>query len=281
MQSNLYANSDVNECRNFKMTEGAINILVADDSGSVRLFIDRALKSSGRNANVVKAAHGLDAMEELSRRAYDIAFLDIQMPDLTGVEVMEKVSETKAKTFCISMSNALQPEHEAQLRQFGAYDFLPKPFSEARLHQVLRTWDTFKAVHDVLVVDDSATVRRIVVKVLRRSIFSLDITEAGDGKSALAALSEKSFRIIFSDFNMPGMTGIELANEIVKRKDNTDVVLMSTEYTSDLDYAAHRVGARAFLRKPFYPEDVDGIIHHVFALPHPRFSKQVRMFATN
>lgn len=263
------------------MATDPIKILVADDSGAVRLYIDRALKSSGRDIWVVNTADGKEAVRQLTGNGFDIAFLDIQMPELSGVEVLEKLSETNARTFCISMSDGLKPEDEAKLKRFGAYDFLSKPFGEARVHEILSTWDTFKTVHDVLVVDDSATVRKIVVKVLKRSIFSLDITEAGDGMSALAALARKPFRLIFSDFNMPGMTGIELANEIAKRKRDTDVVLMSTEYTAALDAAAQRVGARAFLRKPFYPEDVDGIIHHTFKLPHPRFSKQVRMFATN
>lgn len=263
------------------MTARPIKILVADDSGALRLFIDRALKASGREVFVVNVANGRDAAKQLTDGTFDIAFLDIQMPELSGVEVLQAASQSSHKTFCVTMSSNLSADDEALLKRFGAYDFLPKPFGEERLQQILATWDMFHTAHDVLVVDDSATVRKIVLKVLARSIFTLKITEAGDGPGALLALEKKPYRLIFSDFNMPGMTGIQLANEIAKRGKGADVVLMSTEYTPVLDAAAQKVGARAFLRKPFYPEDVDSIIHHVFKLPHPRFSKQVRVFATN
>lgn len=256
-----------------------IRILVADDSTIVRKFLERAITATGRNVELILSADGKDAVRLLSQRFFDIAFLDINMPQLGGVEVMAAIHVMGAKTFAISMSDGLKEDAEKKLKAFGAYDFLAKPFSAAQVAGILDTFEMINTPFEVLVVDDSATVRRIVRKVLDRSIFDLSVVEAEDGKSALEHVRERSFRVIFSDFNMPNMSGVELAERLARSARGSDVILMSTEYNETLDSAAQKVRARAFLRKPFYPEDVDSILHHLFGLRHSHFSKQVRMFA--
>lgn len=256
-----------------------IKVIIADDSGTVRKFVEKALLATGRNMDITMAADGKDAVEKLSRAAFDIAFLDINMPQLNGVEVMAAIHVMGAKTFAVSMSDGLGEEAEKKLKSFGAYDFLTKPFSASQVRHVVEVYEAINMPFDVLVVDDSATVRRIVKRVLERSIFKLNIVEAEDGHAAIKRVSEKSYRVIFTDFNMPNMTGLELAERLAATTRGSDVILMSTEYNTTLDQAAERVKAKAFLRKPFYPEDVDSILHHLFGLRHSHFSKQVRMFA--
>jgi CheY-like chemotaxis protein len=262
------------------MSEREISILVADDSKTVRHFIERALRATGRAVAIVEAGDGESAVRNLSKTTFDIAFVDINMPQFSGVEVQAAIKVTNSGTFCISMSDKLDEATETKLKAFGAYDFLPKPFTERAVRQVIDTWDMLKTQFDVLVVDDSATVRRIVTKVITRSIFNLRITEADSGEAALESVKQTPFRLIFSDFNMPGMSGVDLARELGRINRASDVILMSTEFSAILDQAAQQVGARAFLKKPFFPEDVDTILHHIFGLPCPRFSKQIRLFAT-
>ncbi|MBH0236987.1 response regulator [Methylobrevis albus] len=259
-----------------------VKIMIADDSATVRKFIEIALQEAGdgRTLSVTSVSDGREAVRGLASEAYDLAFLDINMPQIDGIAVMGALHLQKAETFAISMSNALSDHSETLLKSFGAYDFLTKPFTKADVRRILTTFDAIRAPCPILVVDDSATVRRIVTKVLGRSIFNLDIVEAESGAAALDRIRKQGFRIIFADFNMPGMTGVELAERLATDAASADVILMSTEYTDALDRAAERVGARAFMRKPFYPEDVDSILHHLFGLRHPRFSKQVRFFAT-
>lgn len=259
--------------------EKTIKVIIADDSGTVRKFIEKALLATGRTFEITMAADGKDAVEKLSRQAFDIAFLDINMPQLNGVEVMAAIHVMGSKTFAVSMSDGLAEDAEKKLKSFGAYDFLTKPFSASQVRHVIEVYEAINMPFDVLIVDDSTTVRRIVRKVLERSIFKLNIVEAEDGHTAIKRVSEKAYRVIFTDFNMPNMTGLELAERLAGLTRASDVILMSTEYNTTLDQAAERVRARAFLRKPFYPDDVDSILHHLFGLRHSHFSKQVRMFA--
>ncbi|ODN69522.1 response regulator [Methylobrevis pamukkalensis] len=257
-----------------------LKVMVADDSATVRKFTELALRECDSMAEITLVADGREAVHRLTQDTFDIAFLDINMPHITGVEVMGALHLQKSSTFAISMSNSLSDHSESLLKSFGAYDFLTKPFGKGDVRQILNTYGAIRKPLDILIVDDSGTVRRIVSKVLARSIFNLRLVEAEDGAAALRQIKDRRFGIIFADFNMPGMTGIELAGRIAAEIADVDVILMSTEFTDTLEQAAQRVGARAFLRKPFFPEDVDSILHHLFRLRHPRFSKQVRIFAT-
>ncbi|WP_346894089.1 response regulator [uncultured Roseibium sp.] len=257
----------------------SIKVIIADDSATVCKFIARGLHETGRDVQISIAHDGHDAVRKLSMETFDIAFLDINMPQLNGIEVMAAIHVTGARTFAVSMSDKLSEESEKKLRSFGAYDFLTKPFKNAQIRQIIETYEAINRSYDILLVDDSSTVRRLVEKILKKSIFDLRIDHAEDGASAIEAIKEKDYRIIFTDFNMPNMSGIELAERLAAYQGDADVILMSTEMSDELDQAAQRVGARAFLRKPFYPADVDSILHHLFRLRHSRFSKHVRMFA--
>ncbi|MBD8891604.1 response regulator [Roseibium litorale] len=256
-----------------------IRVIIADDSTTVCKFVERALKLTGRNFDICFAHDGHQAVLLLSKQPFDIAFLDINMPQLNGIEVMAAIHVMGAKTFAVSMSDRLSDAAQEKLKSFGAYDYLSKPFNNGQVRQLIETYEAIRMSYPVLVVDDSATVRRIVMKVLQKSIFDLQVDEAVDGPSAIDAVKKRPYRLVFSDFNMPNMNGIELAEKLAAYTAGSDVVLMSTEMSELLDKAAQRVGAKAFLRKPFYSADVDTILHHLFGLKHSSFSKQVRMFA--
>jgi DNA-binding NtrC family response regulator len=65
---------------------------------------------------------------------------------------------------------------------------------------------------------------------------------------------------------MPGLNGVETLVEIKRRSPNVDVVIMSSEAAIPVIERASRAGAAAFLKKPFYPADIDAILHRIFGL---------------
>jgi CheY-like chemotaxis protein len=257
-----------------------IRVLVADDSGTVRTFLQRALETCADDIDIISVTNGRDALDELRTTPFDIAFLDIHMPELTGVEVAGAAHAMHMKTLAVSMSNELTEENEKLLKSFGAYDFLPKPFTANEVWRIVETYRVIRSPMNLLIVDDSATVRGILKKVVGRSIFNLNIAEAADGLAALAATRQTEFQVVFTDFNMPKMNGVQLVGALRRFSQASDVILMSSEFSPELADAAQKVGARAYLHKPFYPEDVDTILHHLFGLRGSRFSKQVKLFAT-
>ena len=106
-----------------------------------------------------------------------------------------------------------------------------------------------------LVVDDSATMRRIVVNSLQRIGYS-DCVEAGDGREALARFDE-SVSFVITDWNMPNMSGTELARALRERDDTgrTVPILMVTARSVKEDIlTAMEAGVNNYIVKPFTPQ---------------------------
>ena len=105
-----------------------------------------------------------------------------------------------------------------------------------------------------LVIDDSATMRRIVVNSLQRIGFT-DVVEAGDGVEALKAF-DASMGFVITDWNMPNMSGIEFVRALRARPDGASVpVLMVTTRSVKEDIvAAIEAGVSNYIVKPFTPQ---------------------------
>ena len=107
----------------------------------------------------------------------------------------------------------------------------------------------------VLVVDDFATMRRIVKGVLRQMGFD-KIVEAEDGSIALEALKKEEIGLIVSDWNMPNMTGLDLL-KAVKGDDGLKgipFIMVTAEGLKENVLEAVKVGVTNYIVKPFTPE---------------------------
>jgi len=105
----------------------------------------------------------------------------------------------------------------------------------------------------ILTVDDSTTIRRIV----KRSIdeMGMEIIEATDGAQALKLLDEKAggIELVILDWNMPGMTGLEVLRAIKADARFKDIVVMMLTSEADQTFVveALKAGAQNYLTKPF------------------------------
>jgi two-component system, chemotaxis family, chemotaxis protein CheY len=105
-----------------------------------------------------------------------------------------------------------------------------------------------------LVVDDSATMRRIVINSLQRIGFS-ETVEAGDGQEALQKF-DASIDFIITDWNMPTMSGIEFTRNLRARPDgvNVPVLMVTTRSVREDIFAAIESGVNHYIVKPFTPQ---------------------------
>ena len=137
----------------------------------------------------------------------------------------------------------------------------PKNTEEAR--KFIEQYVRMRTPKRVLIVDDSTTMRSIVRKILSASRYALEVLEADEGMAALKNI-DRGVELVLLDYNMPGFNGIETLTEIKRVAPQVNVVMMtSTENTKVADQA-EASGAAAFLRKPFYPTDIDEILDRLY-----------------
>ena len=113
---------------------------------------------------------------------------------------------------------------------------------------------------DVLIVDDSAAIRKILQRVLRQAEVPIDeVFEAGDGVEALATLKAKStVGLILSDINMPNMDGIQFLTQVRAMPEwaNVPFVMITTEGSQNKVMEAVQLGASGYVRKPFTADQI-------------------------
>lgn len=118
--------------------------------------------------------------------------------------------------------------------------------------------DTAAAAHGVLVVDDSITARRKLVRTLHGQ--GLAVTEAADGAAGLALLRERSFSAVFSDLEMPHVTGFDLLAELDSFASPPPCVIVTTRNEPEIQAQARRLGAAGFISKPIDDQAVCDIL---------------------
>jgi two-component system chemotaxis response regulator CheY len=122
----------------------------------------------------------------------------------------------------------------------------------------------------ILIVDDFSTMRRIIKNLLRDLGFT-NTHEADDGMTGLPMLQSGNFDFLITDWNMPGMTGIDLLKSIradAKLK-NLPVLMVTAEAKRDQIIEAAQAGVNGYVVKPFtaavLKEKIDKIFERVSA----------------
>jgi two-component system, chemotaxis family, chemotaxis protein CheY len=104
----------------------------------------------------------------------------------------------------------------------------------------------------ILVVDDFSTMRRIIKNLLAELGFR-NTSEADDGKTALPMLKGGNFDFLVTDWNMPGMTGIDLLRAVRSEPElvTLPVLMVTAEAKRDQIMAAAQAGVNGYIVKPF------------------------------
>ena len=115
---------------------------------------------------------------------------------------------------------------------------------------------------NILIVDDSATMRKIIMRGLRQAgIEHAEFKEAGDGVEGMKAVEANTFDLILSDVNMPNMNGLDFVKAVTaKMPTPPPIVMITTEGSEEIVKEAISRGAKGYLRKPFTPEKIQEVI---------------------
>ena len=117
----------------------------------------------------------------------------------------------------------------------------------------------------ILIVDDFSTMRRIIKNLLRDLGFT-NTTEADDGLTALPMLQSGNFDFLVTDWNMPGMNGIDLLRAVRadERLKHLPVLMVTAEAKKENIIAAAQAGASGYVVKPFTAATLDEKLNKIF-----------------
>jgi len=117
----------------------------------------------------------------------------------------------------------------------------------------------------ILIVDDFSTMRRIIKNLLRDLGFN-NTDEADDGQTALPKLQKGDFDFLVTDWNMPGMTGLELLKEVRAdpKLQSLPVLMVTAEQKKEQIVEAAKAGVNGYIVKPFTAHTLDEKIGKIF-----------------
>jgi CheY-like chemotaxis protein len=230
----------------------SLRALVASPSAADRDLLRRGAALASVPVDLLEAATTADARAVLSDRV-DVVLLD----HVLGRDGLVKAA--RAVPHPPLLIALVAPGASVDAATLDGVATTPAGVDEATA--LIERYVRLKVPSRALVVDDSSTMRAIVRKILSASRVPLEIAEAGEGMAALAQVGAQRFDIVFLDYNMPGLDGLQTLSEIKRSHPDVEVVLMTSARDNAVAERARAAGAVAFLRKPFYPADVDAILN--------------------
>jgi CheY-like chemotaxis protein len=243
------------------MTEDLLSLramVVSHESQLCDLF-RRAASISVLPTEIIDGAQMQDA-QGVAAGGADLCYVDGGLPPDRAARLMTDLRAAAKPPFI-----ALLAASGGATPPFAADGLADKP---ARLEEAKWLLDRslrVRLVSRVLVIDDSATIRSIVRKTLLATRFAFEVGEAVDGTDALRLVRDDHFDVIVIDQYMPDTSGLECLAKIKAVKPDIASVIMTAMPSEDLAAGARALGA-AFLKKPFFPADIENALCGFYGL---------------
>ena len=263
-------------------TLGGRRMLIVDDNQTNRRILRDMLATEGIKVDEASTAgEGLEAIRGAAKKhaPYDLAILDVQMPDMDGFQLATAVRADRglARTRLLMLTSAGQRGDGERCRELGIRGYLTKPMSRADLLEALGTVlagpeetttpevvtrhtiaESRRAVR-VLLAEDNPVNQQVAVAMLVKRGHEVHV--AGNGREAVDAITQREYDVVLMDIQMPEMDGFEATHAIralPKGKDLPIVGLTAHALSGERERCLSH-GMTDYLAKPFKA-------HELFAL---------------
>jgi CheY-like chemotaxis protein len=257
---------------------GGRRMLIVDDNQTNRRILREMLAAEG--INVDEASTAADGLEALRRVRYDLAILDVQMPDMDGFQLATAVRGDKKikRTNLLMLTSAGQRGDGERCRELGIRGYLTKPISRSDLLEALgtvlagspgeagtpdvvtrHTIAESRATLRVLLAEDNPVNQQVAVAMLVKRGHEVHVSS--NGREALEAVQGRDFDVVLMDIQMPEMDGFEATHAIralPKGKDLPIIGLTAHALSGERERCLSH-GMTDYLAKPFKA-------HELFAL---------------
>ncbi len=245
----------------------SLNIFVVDDDRDVAEGLAEVLEVSGHG---VQLAHsGEEAMRLLRDQIFDIAFINVKLPGMTGIESFLEVHKIQPTTRAIMMTGYTVEQLLTQAVANGAVRLVQKPFG---LDTVLTALESVKPNGMVMVAEDDPNFCERVRDKLSQHDYRIAV--ARTGTEALEAVRSGNLDVLVLDLRVPFVSGLEVYLELKKRGHDLPTILVSgiVNVADDAVDMLRDICVKGILAKPFDPAKLLNALQNVSGTPCVPFS---------
>jgi diguanylate cyclase (GGDEF)-like protein len=230
-------------------------VLIVDDSKTIEARLANAIKNK-IGCEIIQAPNRQLCFERLNKyKTFDMAFLDLGLPDAPNGEVVDLVSKYDIPIVILTASQGKVDDKLTQTK--GVIDYIVKDRAYAieQATIVARRFMNNKNFR-VLIVDDSKTFAYKIASICNRYNLKTDIVHSA--QSALDFLQTNDVDVVFVDYIMPNMNGLELTAELRKKYsyEKMSIIAISGSGEKDVIPKFLKFGANDFILKDFTSEEL-------------------------
>jgi signal transduction histidine kinase len=250
------------------LTTDQVSILIVDDHPSTAATLARALSQLGSSVEVVSATNGAEALEKVKDKGVDILITDMIMPEMTGLELIEKLRDhpggKPSRTYLVTAYDV--PGLKVTASRLKVSEVLIKPIRPERIYQIIsrdieemkqstqprKNVRTEKRKFKILVADDRSDNVTLLVRYLEYEGYQ-SIT-AQDGEETLIKAQDETPDLILLDVDMPKKNGFAVLEEIRANDDlkHIPIIILTAARLDSADVQEGlNLGADDYITKPF------------------------------
>lgn len=247
-------------------SEKTIKTLIVDDSPEFLDVANNFLSMEPDIEIVGKALSGKESIDMVDILKPDIVLMDLAMPDINGIEATKRIKEKPNPPYVVILTLYDNPEYRSLAESVNADGFVTKSEFGSKLIPLIQklivekaqqTDKEFVKMKNILVVDDSVTMRRMIVASLR-GLKDVSFREAENGLEAIEKVALEKIDLIILDLNMPDMHGIEVLRFIRGHNayKHIPIIVLTTKSDDKSKETAINAGASMYMTKPFKPNEL-------------------------
>ncbi|MBR4441238.1 MAG: response regulator [Bacteroidales bacterium] len=244
-----------------------IKIILVDDKVVYRNAIKTLLQKLGDIDIIAEVSNGAEFLRLLQFCKPDLVFIDIEMPEMNGIEATKAALKINPSIVIIGLSMYDNKKYVNDLIEAGARGYLLKLSDNAHIfRQILKNPraqffyskdiapekdSEASAQKTILIADDFENTRFVIEFTLKQAGY--EVLKATDGENALNYFDGRKIDLLVTDLNMPKRNGLELAEAVKQLPEykNIPILLLTTEINEEKKQLAKQLGITGWIQKPF------------------------------
>lgn len=260
-----------------------LSVVIVDDAMAMRSVLRSILSSDGYRV-LADLASGAHLLETIKRMQPHLVCLDFSLPDVDGLSLLKEIHAAHRDVAVVMITGSEDAQVEIGAAEAGAAGFIRKPFSQAQILGELRQVAHAQAlliksrqgggensqvitagppVHAVI-ADDSDTMRQLLTAILTEAGVMV-LGEASNGEEAVRLVEENRPELVFLDYAMPGMNGLDALKQIIATQPGIRAMMVTAAADRDLVRQCAQAGARGYILKPYRPDKVIAAVKQLIA----------------